>query len=160
MPIYTIIAGVNGVGKSSFTGVLKNQRHGLGHIIDVNRLELEYGGTLSGQRTPQIIRRAKELGYTVRLYYIGVSSAEESISRIANRVRKGGHDIPEADVRRRFSERYESLSRVLDDCDKVSFFDNENGFAEVGAYRNGEIVRYGSYCPAWLDELEQWLKNH
>lgn len=34
MPIYTIIAGVNGVGKSGFTGVLKNRRHDLEHIID------------------------------------------------------------------------------------------------------------------------------
>ncbi len=34
MPIYTIIAGVNSVGKSGFTGVLKNRRHDLGHIID------------------------------------------------------------------------------------------------------------------------------
>ena len=185
MPIYTLIAGVDGVDKSSFTGILKSQRHDLGRIIDMNRFESEYGGalaggraalrmqedclsrrisftqetTLSGQRTLQIIRRAKELGYTVRLYYIGVSSAEESLSRIANRVRKGGHDIPEADIRRRFAERCESLARVLDDCDEVSFFDNENGFAEVGAYRNGEIIRYGSYCPAWLGELERWMKK-
>ena len=36
MPIYTIIAGVNGVGKSGFTGVLKNQRHDLGHITDAD----------------------------------------------------------------------------------------------------------------------------
>ena len=186
MPIYTIIAGVNGVGKSSFTGVLKNQRHDLGHIIDADLLAVEYGGalaggraalrmqedclarrvsftqetTLSGQRTIQIIRRAKELGYTVRLYYIGVSSAEESLSRIANRVRKGGHNIPEIDVRRRYAERCQTLARVLDDCDEVSFFDNENGFAEVGAYKNGEIIRYGSYYPAWLSELEQWMKEN
>ena len=54
MPIYTIIAGVNGVGKSSFTGVLKNQRHDLGHIIDADLLAVEYGGALAGGRTKRI----------------------------------------------------------------------------------------------------------
>ena len=56
---YTLIAGVNGTGKSSsFRGVLEGQ------------------------------------GYAVVLYYIGLSSAQESIARIENRVRKGGHGIP------------------------------------------------------------------
>ena len=40
MPIYTIIGGVNGSGKSSLTGVLKAQRTDLGRIIDVDKLSL------------------------------------------------------------------------------------------------------------------------
>ena len=50
--------------------------------------------TLSGARTERTIRRAKERGYTIRLYYIGLDTMEESLGRIANRVAKGGHDIP------------------------------------------------------------------
>ena len=44
MRTYTIIGGVNGVGKSSFTGLLKEQRSDLGIIIDVDKITAELGG--------------------------------------------------------------------------------------------------------------------
>ena len=49
MRTYTIIGGVNGVGKSSFTGILKEQRSDLGILIDVDKITAELGGnTLAG----------------------------------------------------------------------------------------------------------------
>ena len=65
------------------------------------------------------------------MFYVGLNSAEESVLRIANRVRKGGHDIPEEYVRLRYQNRMESLKRVLPLCDEVVFYDNENGFVKV-----------------------------
>ena len=44
MKTYTIIAGVNGAGKSSLTGSLKYQRRDLGKIIDVDKLAVQHGG--------------------------------------------------------------------------------------------------------------------
>ena len=44
MKIYTIISGVNGVGQSSFTGVLKERTTDLGAIIDVDKITAELGG--------------------------------------------------------------------------------------------------------------------
>lgn len=44
MRTYTIIGGVNGVGKSSFTGVLKERCTDLGTIIDVDKITAELGG--------------------------------------------------------------------------------------------------------------------
>ena len=43
MKTYTIIGGVNGVGKSSFTGVLKERTIDLGTIIDVDKITAELG---------------------------------------------------------------------------------------------------------------------
>lgn len=179
MKIYTIIAGVNGTGKSSLTGALKAERTDLGCIVDVDKLTTQCGNylnagreavarinsyiergisftqetTLSGVRTEHTIKRAKEAGYYIRLYYIGLDSAAESLKRIANRVSKGGHNIPPEDVKRRFSRRFEALTRVLPYCDEVTLFDNENGFVEVAEYQNGELLPKGNYYPKWLDEL-------
>ena len=44
MRTYTIIGGVNGVGKSSFTGALKERCTDLGIIIDVDKITAELGG--------------------------------------------------------------------------------------------------------------------
>jgi len=84
--------------------------------------------TLSGYRTEKTIQRAKERGYTIRLYYVGLDTAQESIKRIENRVAKGGHDIPAQDVQRRFQSRFQDLIKILPYCDEAVFFDNENAF--------------------------------
>ena len=76
-----------------------------------------------------------------------------------NRVAKGGHDIPREDVLRRFSERYEALASVLDYVDEAVFYDNENGFTVVAEYRNGELLPIGTRCPAWLAQLQSYLKD-
>lgn len=185
MPIYTIIGGVNGAGKSSLTGSLKYQRTDLGKIIDVDKLALQYGGnieggkaaiamqerylregisftqetTLSGQRPLKMVKEAKAAGYYVRLFYIAVSSPEEALERIKNRVAKGGHDIPKEDVLRRFEGRFEALAKILPHCDEAVFFDNENGFVEVAEYRNGELRCTGDYRPQWLIELKAYLER-
>ena len=184
MKTYTIIGGVNGVGKSSFTGVLKERSTDLGLIVDVDKITAELGGnalaggkaalrkisecidkgisftqetTLSGRKTEATAKQVKELGYHVRLFYIGLDTAEESLSRIANRVKRGGHDIPQDDVVRRFAGRWEAVSKVLPYCDEAEFYDNDNGFVLVAEYRNGELRTVGNRRPQWLMELLQYL---
>ncbi len=186
MKIYTIIGGVNGAGKSSFTGVLKESRKDLGHIIDVDKITAQLGGnpmdggkesirrigdclkkgisftqetTLSGFRTERTAKEALEAGYLVRLYYVGLNTAQESLERIANRVKRGGHDIPADDVLRRFDGRWEAVAKVLPYCNEAEFFDNDNGFVKVGEYRNGELILVGENHPAWILELKAYLKR-
>ena len=98
MKIYTIIGGVNGSGKSSLTGAIKAERKDLGTIIDVDKLNATLGDkisggkeaikkinhciehglsftqetTLSGARTVSTAKKAKEHGYYIRLYYVGL----------------------------------------------------------------------------------------
>ena len=43
MKVYTIVAGVNGTGKSSLTSVLKNQCTDLGVVIDADKIAREHG---------------------------------------------------------------------------------------------------------------------
>ena len=186
MRTYTIIGGVNGVGKSSVTGVLKERCTDWGTIIDVDKITAELGGnalaggkaalqkindciskgvsftqetTLSGRRTEATAKEVVEQGYRVRMYYIGLDSAAESIARIANRVRRGGHDIPTSDVERRFAGRWEAVAKVLPYCDEAEFYDNDNGFQLVAEYRNGELRTVGSHVPGWLNELRAYLNS-
>ena len=110
--------------------------------------------TLSGRRTEKTIQRARDAGYYIRLYYVGLDTAEESLKRIRNRVEKGGHDIPSSDVLRRFENRFQDVRRILFYCNEAVFFDNDNGFRAVAEYRNGEILLIGDYLPCWMAELK------
>lgn len=183
MKIYTIIGGVNGSGKSSLTGAIKAERKDLGAIIDVDKLNVALGDkvsggkeaikkinhcieqglsftqetTLSGARTVATARKAKEHGYYIRLYYVGLDTATESLKRIQNRVEKGGHDIPTDDVLRRFENRFEALEKILPYCDEATFFDNDNGFIEVAEYKNGELILKGTKHLRWVEEFYKYI---
>ena len=148
MKIYTIIAGVDGVGKSSLFGILSREVKNLGRTFIT---------TLSGHGILNTVKRAVEKGYYIRLYYVGLNTVEESLVRIENRVKKGGHNIPDADVKRRFNKRFEDLIAVLQYCDEATFYDNENGFVAVAEYKNGEILQIGNLKPEWLNELLEYM---
>ena len=164
MKTYTIVAGVNGCGKSSLTGVLRTEIDNLGKIIDVDKITVSCNGnalqggkkavaliddclekeicftqetTLSGRKTLDTIKRAIAKDYYIRLYYVGLDTVDESLLRIANRVKKGGHDIEAEAVNRRFGKRFEDLLAVLPCCTEATFYDNDNGFVTVAKYKNG-----------------------
>lgn len=58
--------------------------------------------TLSGLGYRQHIDHWREAGYHVSLYFLSLPTVETAILRVAERVRQGGHDIPEPTIRRRF----------------------------------------------------------
>ena len=59
--------------------------------------------TLSGLGYLARIRQWRSMGYKVSLYFLALPSPETAILRVAQRVRQGGHNIPEAVIRRRFA---------------------------------------------------------
>ena len=91
------------------------------------------------------------------MYYVGLNSKEESLQRIENRVRKGGHDIPTEDVIRRFDNRLDALKKAAALCDSVIFYDNENGFIKVAEIRNNKFYFTNGYRPDWICEFEKEL---
>jgi len=66
------------------------------------RQDFAFESTLSGRTYATMLRHARREGYSVRLCYLWLPDAKLSLRRVRQRVRKGGHDVPEADVRRRF----------------------------------------------------------
>lgn len=58
--------------------------------------------TLSGRTYIERLKKMKRHGYTIVIFYVILDSVEVSIRRIQERVAKGGHHIPDADVLRRF----------------------------------------------------------
>ena len=178
MRTYSIIGGVDGVGKSSFAGVLTGTCADLGPMIDTGKITAELGDLFAGKtavdqlirhyfecgssfvqeftlsgRSPQLIaQKARKLGYTIRLHYIALDSLQECEARIKNRVKRGVH-IGTRTVGRQFEERWNDVRTFLPYCDEAEFYDNDNGFVKVAEYRNGELIPIGDYRPQWLDEL-------
>ena len=58
--------------------------------------------TLSGGSLARTIAKAREDGYLITIVFVFLDSEALCLHRITGRVQQGGHDVPEADVRRRF----------------------------------------------------------
>lgn len=80
--------------------------------------------TLSGKTQARIIENAKGLGYRISLFYLWLSSAEESERRVQHRVASGGHDVPRDAIYRRFPRSYTNFFEFyVPLADEWSFWD-------------------------------------
>jgi predicted ABC-type ATPase len=86
-----------------------------GAAVEASRIMLERLRELAGQRASfafettlaarsyaHLLRDWRAAGYRAQLYYFWLASADLCVARVAQRVRSGGHHVPEADVRQRY----------------------------------------------------------
>jgi predicted ABC-type ATPase len=76
------------------------------------RQSFAFETTLSGRAYLRHIHAWQTAGYRVKLIFLQLDSVDEAIARVAQRVRQGGHDIPEATIRRRFDAGYRNFADV------------------------------------------------
>jgi predicted ABC-type ATPase len=76
------------------------------------RRSFAFETTLAGRGYVNQIRRWQAAGYRVKLIFLQLDSPETAIARVAQRVRQGGHHIPEDTIRRRFSAGRDHFDRL------------------------------------------------
>ena len=69
-----------------------------------SRESFAFETTLAGTLYLRMISEWQRSGYIVKLIFLQLSSADDAVNRVAQRVRHGGHDIPEKTIRRRFTK--------------------------------------------------------
>jgi predicted ABC-type ATPase len=118
-------------------------------LLVKQRAEFGFETTLAGKTYLNLVHRLKEQGYQVHCFFLWVSGVELALSRIRQRVLRGGHDVPEADVRRRFER---SIGNFLVHYRPLAaswfLFDNSAGTPSVIAFeKHGElrIIEAGAY---------------
>jgi len=92
------------------------------------RLDFAFESTLSGLVYLSRLKRWKAAGYRIEIVYLRLPSARLALRRIAARVKQGGHNVPRADVLRRFN-------RSWNNFDAWSVYDNSG--------RNPRILERG-----------------
>lgn len=68
--------------------------------------------TLAGRNYAKSIPLWRAQGYSVKLVFLMLPSPDIAVARVAERVRQGGHGIPEETVRRRFASGLNNFERV------------------------------------------------
>jgi predicted ABC-type ATPase len=146
-PVCTIIGGPNGSGKSTIYGRLAppgrflnadviargiNPGRPEAAFISAGRQTLAelarvigaretfvYETTLSSRQSAKLMLAAKQAGYEVGLVFVILNSADLNVERVAERVARGGHDIPEDVIRRRYETAIRRLPQAIGSKDKA-----------------------------------------
>lgn len=90
-----------------------------------DKVDFGFETTLSGVTYASLLRALKTQGYRIQLFFLWIPTVEIALARIADRVRRGGHNVPEKVVRRRFYkglQHFWKLYRPL--LDAWNLFDN------------------------------------
>lgn len=81
--------------------------------------------TLAGRSYLPMFKRLKARSYSMHLFYLWLPSVDLAVQRVADRVKQGGHNIPESDIRRRFSKSLHNLLQLYRPVfDSLHFVDN------------------------------------
>jgi len=75
--------------------------------------DFAFGTTLGGATIVRMLERAVDAGLEVRIWYAGLASVDLHLRRVRQRVKPGGHDIPEEMIRRRFTAGPRNLIRLM-----------------------------------------------
>lgn len=111
-----------------------------------------YETTLSSNQSIAVMRAAKQAGYEVGLVFVTLNSADLNVERVAWRVARGGHDIPEHVVRRRYGSTLRRLPEAIGLSDGSMIFDNSPA---TGPHLLTQI-RAGSIVVNNLDEADSF----
>jgi predicted ABC-type ATPase len=88
------------------------------------RLDFAFETTLGGHTITQLLGQAASQGIEIHIWYVGLTSPELHLERVRARVSRGGHDIPERDVRRRFEHSRLNLIALLPHLTALRVHDN------------------------------------
>jgi len=89
------------------------------------KVSFAFESTLSGLTYARRFEQLKKSGYEIEVVYLRLSSPALALQRIASRVKQGGHNVPAADVRRRFKRGWENFQSVYKPlADSWAVYDN------------------------------------
>ena len=111
---------------------------------------------MSHESKLDFMRAARERGFRIYLYYISTSSPEINVGRVATRVIKGGHNVPEDKIKSRYERSLRNLHEAILLSDRAYIFDNsESSHQWIAEYdgATGEL-RYIA------EEIPQWVENY
>ncbi|RUT28643.1 hypothetical protein EJP77_16710 [Paenibacillus zeisoli] len=116
--------------------------------------------TLAGGNVIRQMIDARDKGFEIIMFYVGLGDVRLNIERVATRVKNGGHHIESEDIIRRNVTSMNNLLSHLDLIDQLVVIDNSKTDGEIilGADKHG-IKYYIDELPDWAQVIDQQLQT-
>lgn len=114
--------------------------------------------TLTGKTILKNIDKAKEQGYELQLFYVGLNSSDIAKERVKNRVEKGGHNIENDVIEKRYYESLKNLKKIISKFDKVYLYDNSIKYKNIFLFSDNTIL-FKDKNISWSREAIEIMEN-
>jgi predicted ABC-type ATPase len=128
-----------------------------------NGQSLIFETVLSANDKIDFIKRAKQKGYFIRLFFAGTESPTINASRIAQRVMEGGDDVPITKIISRYSKPVSNCCIVCKIIDRAYLYDNSVEFEEpklLFRVIDGQITKEYLKINKWAIPVFKFIKNN
>jgi predicted ABC-type ATPase len=116
-------------------------------------VDFGFESTLASRTFAPFLHEQKAKGYSVQLLYVSLRSPDLAVQRVAQRVLAGGHDIPEATIRRRYqASRHNLINLYLPLADEWRVVDNTTNVVLVA--EGGMNLETAIYQPQIWEALK------
>lgn len=106
------------------------------------------------------IREARARGYVVALLFVGLDSPETSMARVAFRVSRGGHNVPEDRIHSRYPRVIECMGQAIREATLALVVDNSAdsdpdcpAYRPLAIFHRGVSVETSHDIPGWAELL-------
>lgn len=110
----------------------------------------------SSEEKMNFLRKAKEAGFFIRIFYVCTESPLININRIAQRYLNGGHEVPISKTISRYFGSLKNLAKAISIADRVYLYDNSVENTEPRLIlRTSE----GKIAKRYTDDIPLWVKK-
>lgn len=101
-----------------------------------------------------MIQEFREANFKVSLYYFGLYSEDESVSRVIHRVQTGGHNVTDEVIRFNFNEGLKNAKQHLHLFENLTFIDGSSDFGKIVALHvsKNHVHEVSENPPLWFRE--------
>ncbi len=128
----------------------------------LERRSLAFETVFSGPDKPEFVLRSMQLGYFVRLFFVGTADPTINAKRVAQRVMQGGHDVPIPKIIERYYRAIANCAAIARNVDRLYLYDNsieDEPPRLVLRATTGHITKLYGNPVAWMEPIISELKS-
>lgn len=131
-------------GKQAIRDIDKNMEEGNSFVQET---------TLCEKSIFEKINSAKEKGYNIHLYYVGIENADLAKDRVKLRMINGGHGIPDKDIERRYGESLHNFKENINLFNDIHVYSNTSGMKLIFTVENNKFKIHEESTESWCIDL-------
>ncbi len=126
----------------------------LRNILVKNGKKITFETVMSHNSKVEFLKETQELGYKTYLYFISTESPVINAKRVKQRVRLGGHSVPESKIQSRYYDSLNLLKEAVRYAYRTFVFDNSEKAPKLilEIFKGEEVIYHYSEIPKWIDD--------